>query len=419
MAASNAAGEDHAPEPNDKGMINEERPENPARDESKDHGAADGKKKVDEKTAGANPNPQQQEQIKSLEHKVKVMEQENKELHEKLDKLMANSNGSTNTHSVNPLPVIICKQSPLKSAQLLMKKSISTRGEVPARVLESVPDQNMLAFGNEHGVVSIIDSESLDDVHNFSASHKGPVTTLCYLSDGDTILSGGADGQVISHSISSKSSSPLVQEKSDIEKIIYAQDGSTVYISCGNKVTAYNVLNKTAKFSHEKKSKITALHFLRSHHLLFIGSLNSLSAYNVQKGEVVKEISGKGDYEVTDITSYSHKGVLHLAYVESDTESHKATVVVYDYNEHSEHRRKELHIKHCKNLIYCHDHKTVIAVSSEKDNGVFVLYNTKNESKKSLSTRGAAFNSIQYLGGEYALALSTDDGSIDFWTYAK
>lgn len=325
---------------------------------------------------------------------------------------------------------------PLKSDQLAMTNSIQLEGKSPITTLEYLPDLKYIAVGDKIGRLTIVNSQKLEIIQQSSISlSKKPITSICYLNDSETLLSGDEEGFIIKHAIGTIKETLILQLNEPIIKICIGNKINNFYIMTNSAIYCCKMNKTSPKLKKAqalvKNRKCNTFYYDKDKDLLFIVSEITILIFNAKSNVLINEVSNNvsQNFTITDITSIifidkSNESQSLIAYLENDSKTDECTIVIYDYNKKEEYKRKgpaensSLNINSARKLIYCYDGKTLLVLSSQKDNGKFVLYNFMDDSLENFSTNGVALNSEVYLGeGNNVLALGSDEGSLDIWSY--
>jgi WD40 repeat protein len=352
---------------------------------------------------------------KDKDSNYKILQTQIDELKKQLDEIKKNK---ANLDAVSlGKTIFINNPGALKTWNMRLIKSFSI-DEAHATSLVIDHENNLLVVGTNVGVLRTYNLKNWEQVDEFQA--KGSVNQVIYLNDSKTIISIDDKGAVLKYDLQSKSTSEIVTLSSPASSAAYILDGTTVYISCGAQLHAFNIdSNKEIpeKGGNFGNSQINRIVYVKEEKLLALGFEDgSVKLWDISANQIHHEFADHKS-KFTDLTVLKFKGDTAIASTAEDK-------LIHIYNVPEKSLAKSLKIAssrtshHASRILYAYDEKTLFTIH---DDGKIVLnnFNTgdldKEQTTKYSSSSSEKITSALYSGDGTHFYVGTIDGKIEIY----
>jgi len=301
----------------------------------------------------------------------------------------------------------------LKNWNIVLNNSvILPDSDTYAKCMAMNYETSKLYIGTKSGRIHIYDMKNNDFVSTVFG-HTGSVRSLCYFSDGRTIISGGDDGKLIKWDTVDGSKEEFIRKDySKIRGIISIFDGEKIYVASGTVIETYNVFTMKEEPNTEISLNeiVTNIMWYKDSKFLVAGLNNGEVIFvNPRTRSVIQQFNDHKE-KITGLTFCNYFGKNAVA-----TSSKDNSINIYGLDENRAIYNTESFNKKLfpKNLTYCFDEKSLI--TTHEDGKLFIFDYTKRNKKKYFFAKNSPISCCFYTGDSSTLIVGNENSEIDFF----
>ena len=315
---------------------------------------------------------------------------------------------------IKPLTIHYHKMIPLKNWNLKLKKTFKLSQDYIYATCYCVNNESEnIYLGTKSGKIiihKILTGEFISSLYY----HKNSITSICYLNDGNTIISADKDGYLIKWDITVNQYEIIDLIKNcSIKNITYLFDGQHVCFSIDTKIYIYDILLKKEvnMSSFILLNKIIKVLWIEELKCLAIGmengSINVFSIINLKKKLFCEFTQQNQKINDLQLCSYKNSNVLVSC---SDN-----AINFYDVS--NKNFIKTLNSPHPENipikkLVNCHDNRT-IATGHNDGRLYFTNYFSNTKINKQFSFKSDKIKFINYSGDGITFICGYKNSEVD------
>jgi len=255
---------------------------------------------------------------------------------------------------------MLTKFAPLKGWNLGLVTTLSVQSGGYAKTICFAYEKDLIVVGTSTGYLNVYKLHTWEKVSS-TKLHNGPVQKIVYLHDGQNVVSGGADGMLVKYNLASNKSLEFkdcpMSKISSIEFCTWT--GENIHVASKNSIYVYNIntLSKLESYNPLGDDLIRRTGYIREDKCLVLASnKNRVVVYDITKKQVVSDHE-KHSSKICGVSYCKLKGKACVASVGNDN-----SIKVLSYSERSVNSFSfgTQMSDSPRNIIYCHDTKTVI-----------------------------------------------------------
>jgi WD40 repeat protein len=309
--------------------------------------------------------------------------------------------------------IFIHKSLPLKSPLLVLNFSIKISENTYVKSMSIDNDNKYLILGMKNGDVIIYSFYSKKVVFSLN-NHQNPVSSVCYLNNGTSCLSGDKDGLLAKFYLNKEKdyvNKILISPQEKISSIVNLLNGDVFYLSCGKKIFCmdYNLCSELKESSIILEEDIIKLIYLREENSLVIALRSGeIKIIRVSNKLISHEIKATTSL-IKDMCICKVDNMNHIAFCTKEN-----NIILYDISGNKVYKQHYFEgDETIKTILYCYDNKNIICCFS---NGNIVIWNFREARIKEINKEGKGkITSCGYFGDSLNMVFADVNGNLDFY----
>lgn len=322
-------------------------------------------------------------------------------------------NIDSETEYIQEIEITIGKQSQsiVSFDTLHLKETINIypQSNVYSSSFAFVKEQNILVTGLSNGAIIITDLTDFTE-NKTILRHNKKITSILYLNDNKTIITGSEDGNIYKHTLDDFESTLIGSEKS-IDAMVNLLSNNTILVASDTNVIAYDyAINKKLYSFKAHDEKINDMAYYTSRDMLVTCSKDKkIKLWNCSNQECIGVLKGVAD-SVTSVCYAQRKD--HLLVVSTSKDG-----FITFWNLSDKNLTKNIKMKaNLSKVLYLENQKNILGIN---DNNTFTIFDLDTNEYKDFKSDT---NDIRYTDGIYfindskgTIALGTNNSYVQFW----